>query len=131
MLDFHRFWSADDSIVHTDYSSLRTIIMADFDEAIKIPITEPAPGKGKSQIQEFVDYYGGPGVQHIAIRVDDIISAIKAMRIRGVEFLKIPESYYVNLRQSLKLSPVQIAEDLDIIEEEHILVDFDDKGYLL
>ena len=62
MLDFHRFWSVDDSMIHTEYSSLRSIVMADFDEAIKMPINEPAAGKRKSQIQEYVDYYSGAGV---------------------------------------------------------------------
>ena len=68
MLDFHRYWSVDDSMIHTEYSSLRSIVMADFDENIKMPINEPAPGKRKSQIQEYVDYYGGAGVQHVAMR---------------------------------------------------------------
>ncbi len=76
MLDFHRFWSVDDSMMHTEYSALRSIVMTDFDEVIKMPINEPAPGKRKSQIQEYVDYYGGPGVQHIAIRTPDIIDTI-------------------------------------------------------
>lgn len=62
MLDFHRFWSVDDSMMHTEYSALRSIVMADFDEVIKMPINEPAPGKRKSQIQEYVEYWGGPGV---------------------------------------------------------------------
>jgi 4-hydroxyphenylpyruvate dioxygenase len=68
MLDFHRFWSVDDTMMHTEYSALRSIVVADFDEVIKMPINEPAPGKRKSQIQEYVDYWGGPGVQHIALR---------------------------------------------------------------
>ena len=62
MLDFHRFWSVDDKMMHTEYSALRSIVMADFDEKVKMPINEPAPGKRKSQIQEYCDYYGGPGV---------------------------------------------------------------------
>ena len=131
MLSFHRYWSVDDSIIHTEYSSLRSIVMADFDETIKMPINEPAPGKRKSQIQEYVDYYGGPGVQHIAMRTQDIIAAIRAMRARGVEFLKVPDTYYENLRKSLAKSPVEVKEDLDVIQELNILIDFDDKGYLL
>ena len=62
MLDFHRFWSVDDKMMHTEYSALRSIVVADFDEVVKMPINEPAPGKRKSQIQEYVDFYGGPGV---------------------------------------------------------------------
>jgi 4-hydroxyphenylpyruvate dioxygenase len=97
MLDFHRFWSIDDKMLHTEYSSLRSIVVADFDENVKMPINEPAPGKRKSQIQEFVDFYGGPGVQHIALRTNDILETITRMKQRGCQFLEIPESYYTNL----------------------------------
>jgi len=76
MLDFHRFWSVDDKMLHTEFSSLRSIVMADFDENIKMPINEPAEGIRKSQIQEFCDYYGGPGVQHIAMRTEDIVTTV-------------------------------------------------------
>ncbi|GAB6026978.1 hypothetical protein CHUAL_013647 [Chamberlinius hualienensis] len=75
-LQFHRFWSVDDSQIHTDYSSLRSIVVTNFEETIKMPINEPAPGKRKSQIQEYVDYYGGAGVQHIALNTEDIITAV-------------------------------------------------------
>ena len=102
MLDFHRFWSADDSIIHTEYSSLRSIVVADFDEVIKMPINEPANGKRKSQIQEYVDYYGGAGVQHIALSTPDIIKAVTALKDRGVEFLTIPDAYYERLRKGLE-----------------------------
>lgn len=131
MLDFHRFWSVDDSIIHTDYSSLKSIVVADFDEVVKMPINEPANGKRKSQIQEYVDYYYGAGVQHIAFRTKDIIKCITLLRQRGVEFLDIPPAYYKNLRENLKHSKIQVKEDLDVIEKLKILVDFDDKGYLL
>jgi len=76
MLDFHRFWSVDDSQVHTEYSALRSIVMTDYDRIVKMPLNEPAEGKKKSQIQEYVEYHGGPGVQHIALRTRDIIQAI-------------------------------------------------------
>ena len=131
MLDFHRYWSIDDSMIHTEYSSLRSIVMCDFDEVIKMPINEPAPGKRKSQIQEYVEYYGGAGVQHVAMRTKDIIHAITVMKARGCEFLKVPKSYYDNLRKSLEKSPTKVVEDLDTIERLNILVDFDDKGYIL
>lgn len=72
-LSFHRFWSVDDSQIHTQYSSLRSVVMTNQLETIKIPINEPATGKKKSQIQEFVDYYGGPGIQHIAFLSNNII----------------------------------------------------------
>lgn len=70
---FHRFWSVDDSQIHTEYSALRSIVVTNWDETIKMPINEPAPGKKKSQIQEYVDYYGGAGIQHIALNTNDII----------------------------------------------------------
>lgn len=106
MLDFHRFWSVDDTMMHTEYSALRSTVMADFDEVIKMPINEPAPGKRKSQIQEYVEYWGGAGVQHIALRTPDIIQAITVMRARGSDFLTVPPKYYENLRKSLAHSKV-------------------------
>jgi 4-hydroxyphenylpyruvate dioxygenase len=131
-LKFEHFWSVDDSQIHTDYSALRSIVMTDFDETIKIPINEPAAGKRKSQIQEFVDYYGGPGVQHIALLTDDIIAAVSALKARGLEFLSIPKTYYKLLRERLQAqSSIQVKESLDDIEERHILIDYDEKGYLL
>lgn len=72
-LQFHRFWSVDDTQMHTKYSALRSIVVTNFEETIKMPINEPAIGIRKSQIQEYVDYYGGPGIQHIALNTDDII----------------------------------------------------------
>ena len=131
MLDFHRYWSVDDSMIHTEYSSLRSIVMCDFDEIIKMPINEPAPGKRKSQIQEYVEFYGGAGVQHIAMKTDNIIEVIENMRSRGVEFLTIPDTYYENLRKALAEAPIEVKEDLDILQKNKILIDFDDKGYLL
>eukprot|EP01097_Dermamoeba_algensis_P002906 TRINITY_DN2159_c0_g1_i1.p1 TRINITY_DN2159_c0_g1~~TRINITY_DN2159_c0_g1_i1.p1 ORF type:complete len:382 (-),score=98.87 TRINITY_DN2159_c0_g1_i1:1128-2273(-) len=131
VLQWHRFWSVDDEQVHSDYSSLRSIVVTDYDENVKMPINEPANGKRKSQIQEFVEYYGGPGVQHIALNTNDILTAVKHLRARGVDFLTTPKSYYTNLREKLKASKVQIKEDLDVIEDLSILVDYDDKGYLL
>lgn len=130
-LQFHRFWSVDDKMVHTEYSALRSIVMADKDEVVKMPINEPAAGKKKSQIQEYVDYYGGSGVQHIALRTDDILTAIKHLKARGVQFLSVPKSYYTNLWEKLKTSPTKVKEDVATIEELSILVDYDEKGYLL
>ena len=75
-LMFHRFWSVDDSQIHTEYSSLRSIVVTNYEETIKMPINEPAPGKRKSQIQEYVDYYGSAGVQHIALNTKDIITTV-------------------------------------------------------
>jgi len=130
-LQFHRFWSVDDTQMHTEFSALRSVVMASWNENIKMPINEPAPGKRKSQIDEYVEYNGGAGVQHIAIRTNDIIKSIEALESRGVEFLKVPNNYYSNLRKRLTKSKVQIKESLDDLERLKILVDFDDNGYLL
>ena len=130
-LQFHRFWSVDDSQIHTEYSSLRSIVMADYDERVRMPINEPAPGKRRSQIQEYVDYYGGPGVQHIALNTMDIISSIKALRARGAQFLDVPSTYYSMLREKLKSAKISVAEPLALLEELKILIDYDEKGYLL
>jgi 4-hydroxyphenylpyruvate dioxygenase len=128
---FHRFWSVDDTQMHTDYSALRSIVMANYEETIKMPLNEPAPGKKKSQIQEYVDYYGSAGVQHIALRSFDIIASIENLRARGMVFLNIPDSYYDHLRKRLAKSPVKVKEDLDKLQKLKILVDYDDNGYLL
>lgn len=114
-LQFHRFWSVDDSIIHTDYSSLRSIVVTNYEETIKMPINEPAPGLRKSQIQEYVDYNGGAGVQHIALRSNDIIKSVGNLRARGLEFMKAPNSYYDQLRENLKKSKVVINEDLSVV----------------
>ncbi|RKP18789.1 Glyoxalase/Bleomycin resistance protein/Dihydroxybiphenyl dioxygenase [Rozella allomycis CSF55] len=105
--------------------------MTDFDEVIKMPINEPASGKKKSQIQEYVEYYGGAGVQHIAFNTKDIIKSVSVLRQRGVEFLDVPDSYYDNLRESLKASKVNVTESIKELQKLKILVDYDEKGYLL
>ncbi|XP_061904242.1 4-hydroxyphenylpyruvate dioxygenase [Entelurus aequoreus] len=130
-LMFHRFWSIDDKQIHTKYSALRSIVVTNYEETIKMPINEPAVGNKKSQIQEYVDYNGGPGVQHIALNTSNIIQAIVNLRARGMEFLCAPDAYYDNLRQKLKSAKIKVKEDLDRLQELKILVDFDDKGYLL
>ncbi|KAL5017469.1 hypothetical protein ScPMuIL_007058 [Solemya velum] len=96
-----------------------------------MPINEPAPGKRKSQIQEYVDYYGSGGVQHIAMSTTDIIETIGNMRKRGQLFLDVPKKYYSNLRERLKTSKVKVEEDMDKLEELQIMIDYDDNGYLL
>ena len=105
--------------------------MADWDEKIKMPINEPANGKRKSQIQEFVDYYGGAGVQHVAFNTKDIISAVHNLKSRGAEFLTIPATYYMRLREKLAVSNLKIEQSLDELERLHILIDYDEQGYLL
>lgn len=130
-LIFHRFWSVDDKQMSTEYSALRSVVMANYEETIKMPINEPAPGKRKSQIQEYIDYYGSAGVQHIALRSNDIIKSIEDLRYRGTEFLDIPKTYYTQLRKRLGQSKVKVKEDLAKLEELKILIDYDDDGYLL
>lgn len=131
MLDFHRFWSVDDKMIHTEFSSLRSIVVADFDEVVKMPINEPADGKRKSQIQEYVEYYGGAGVQHVALVSADIITTVTALKERGVEFLTIPDTYYERLRKGIEHAGIEVQEDIATLQRLKILVDYDDKGYLL
>lgn len=135
VFDFHRFWSVDDKDVHTEYSALRSVVMADPSEKIKVPINEPALGKKKSQIQEFVDFYGGAGVQHIAIRTNDIITSVTNMRKRGCDFLVVPDKYYDRLRAALavhnKTAKKPVTEDMDVLQKLNIMVDYDENGYLL
>ncbi|XP_014887328.1 4-hydroxyphenylpyruvate dioxygenase [Poecilia latipinna] len=130
-LMFHRFWSIDDKQIHTQYSALRSIVVTNYEETIKMPINEPAMGKKKSQIQEYVDYNGGPGVQHIALNTSNIIKSIENLRERGMEFLAAPDTYYDTLREKLRTAKIQVKEDLDHLQKLKILVDFDEKGYLL
>ncbi|KAF5282340.1 hypothetical protein FQR65_LT14329 [Abscondita terminalis] len=131
VLQFHRFWSVDNSQIHTQYSALRSIVVANYEETIKLPINEPANGKRKSQIQEYVEYYGGSGVQHIALNTNDIITSIRHLKARGMEFLKVPSTYYEMLKEKLKHSKVRIVEEMKLIEELNILIDYDENGYLL
>lgn len=131
-LQFHRFWSVDDSMIHTEYSSLRSIVVTNFEETIKMPINESAPGMRKSQIKEFCEYNGGAGVQHIALRTDDIIATVTALKARGLEFIStIPDSYYALLKKNLENSKTKITEDFDMLQKLKILVDYDEEGYLL
>lgn len=92
---------------------------------------EPAQGLRKSQIQEFVDYYGGAGVQHIALNTNNITESVTRLRERGVSFIKIPDTYYDNLRTRLSFSSTSVREDMNKLQSLGILVDFDEKGYLL
>jgi len=107
---------------------LKSIVVADFDEVIKMPQNEPAVGKkGKSQIQEYVDYYNGSGVQHVAINVDNIIDVVDRLNKRGLLFLDIPDKYYDNLKKRLENSGFNIKEDIEALKKLKILVDYDDK----
>jgi 4-hydroxyphenylpyruvate dioxygenase len=106
-------------------------VVTDYDENVKMPINEPAAGKKKSQIQEYVDYYHDAGVQHIAMKTDDIIDTVEGMRERGVEFLTIPDTYYDILRKNLPDMNIKVSEDIERIQKNKILIDYDEKGYLL
>ncbi|KAI0461284.1 hypothetical protein LJB42_000950 [Komagataella kurtzmanii] len=130
---FHQFWSVDENVICTQYSALRSTVMASSNELVKMPINEPAKGLKKSQIEEFLDFYEGPGVQHIALLTPNIVSTVKNMKFRGVEFINVPPKYYSRLRQRLLETKrnYEIKESLDELEKAGILVDFDENGYLL
>ncbi|RWS29911.1 TPR repeat-containing protein-like protein [Leptotrombidium deliense] len=130
-LAFHRFWSVDDVNVVTEFSALKFVVVSNESESIKLNILEPAKGKRKSQVEEYLDYYGGPGVQHIAFHTTNIIETIEILRSRGVEFLNIPDTYYDKLRTRLQGAKVNVKQDLTVLEKLRILLDFDDNGYLL
>lgn len=130
-LMFHRFWSVDDSQIHTEFSALRSIVVTNYEETVKMPINEPANGKKKSQIQEYVDYYATGGVQHIALNTNDIVDSIVKLKERGQEFLTIPDTYYDLLERRLKSDNFAIKEDLEVLRKLKILIDYDENGYLL
>ncbi len=126
-LGFSQLAHFDDEAISTEYSALMSKVMQDGSGKIKFPINEPAEGRNKSQIEEFLDYYDGPGVQHIACQTDDIIKTVRAMRERGVEFLYVPTTYYDDLEERVG----KIDEPTEDLAELGILVDRDDDGYLL
>lgn len=124
---FHRYINFDDKDISTEYSALMSIVMSDDSHSVKFPINEPAPGRRKSQIQEYLDYNCGPGVQHIAIQTKDILSTVSKLRQNGVEFLEVPDTYYDVLPSRIG----EIREDMEAIRRLRILVDRDEEGYLL
>lgn len=130
-LGFHKFWSVDDKTISTEWSALFSTVMASENEKVKMPINQPAVGKKRSQIEEFVQFYDGPGVQHLALLTPNIIATVRNLRKRGVDFIDVPNTYYDTLRQRLSGSKIHVKEDLQTLEELDILVDFDDGGYLL
>jgi 4-hydroxyphenylpyruvate dioxygenase len=127
VLGFKNLISFDDKDISTEYSSLMSKVVANGNERIKFPINEPAQGKKKSQIEEYLDYYGGPGVQHIAVITHNIVETVTALRDRGVEFLRVPGTYYETVLDRVG----KIDEDLAPLRELGILIDRDDEGYLL
>jgi len=127
VLGFTNILSFDDKTINTEYSALMSKVMSNGNGRIKFPINEPAEGKKKSQIDEYLEFYDGPGVQHIAIATDDIIKTVRDLKSRGVEFLKVPATYY----ESVPARVGKIDEDIAPLQELGILVDRDDEGYLL
>ena len=127
VMGFRNLLTFDDKTISTEYSSLMSKVMANGNDRIKFPINEPAKGKRKSQIDEYLDAYKGPGVQHMALATDDIIRTVTTLRDRGVEFLSVPTTYYDELQGRLG----KIDEDVDALATLGILVDRDPDGYLL
>jgi len=127
VMGFHVFISFDDKDISTEYSALMSKVMASGSEKIKFPINEPATGRKKSQIEEYIEWYNGPGVQHIALATGNIIEAVTKLSNQGVEFLKIPSSYYKDLQDRVG----KINEPIGELENLGILVDRDDDGYML
>jgi 4-hydroxyphenylpyruvate dioxygenase len=127
VMGFKNLISFDDQDISTEYSSLMSKVMSSGNERIKFPINEPAEGKKKSQIDEYLEFYGGPGVQHLALATDDILKTVTALRDRGVEFLSVPTSYYKELQGRVG----KIDEPVEELAKLGILVDRDPDGYLL
>jgi 4-hydroxyphenylpyruvate dioxygenase len=127
VMGFKLLVTFDDKDISTEYSALMSKVVSNGNGYIKFPINEPADGKKKSQIEEYLEFYEGPGVQHIALATKDIIHTVSELRKRGVEFLRVPDVYYDTLTQRVGT----ISEDLAKIKALNILVDRDDEGYLL
>lgn len=127
VMGFAQIVSFDDKDISTEYTALMSKVMSNGNGRIKFPINEPAEGKKKSQIEEYLDFYKGPGVQHIAVATDNIIETVSAMRQRGVEFLYVPETYYDDLLERVGA----IDEDVETLKQHGVLIDRDDEGYLL
>ena len=127
VMGFAQIISFDDKDISTEYTALMSKVMSNGNGRIKFPINEPAEGKKKSQIEEYIQFYNGAGVQHIAVATDDIVATVSAMRERGVEFLYVPENYYDDLLERVG----EIDEDVEVLKQHGILIDRDDEGYLL
>ncbi|AIM59952.1 4-hydroxyphenylpyruvate dioxygenase [Cellulophaga lytica] len=127
VMGFAQLVSFDDKDISTEYTALMSKVMSNGNGRIKFPINEPAEGRKKSQIEEYIDFYNGAGVQHMALATDNIIETVTALRDRGVEFLTVPSSYYEDVLDRVG----EIDEDLAPLKELGILIDKDDEGYLL
>jgi 4-hydroxyphenylpyruvate dioxygenase len=127
VLGFRNILSFDDNDISTEYSALMSKVMSNGNGFVKFPINEPAEGKKKSQVEEYLEYYDGEGCQHVALATNNIVETVTTLRDRGVEFLKVPNTYYDDLLDRVG----HIDEDLEPLKELGILVDRDDEGYLL
>lgn len=127
VMGFSLYQHFDDSDISTEYSALMSKVMANSTGYVKFPINEPAEGRRKSQIEEYLDFYGGPGVQHMALATNDIVSTVTQMQAQGVSFLTVPHSYYADLQARIGT----IDEPIEELERLGILVDRDDEGYML
>ena len=127
IMGFGLYQHFDDNDISTEYSALMSKVMANGNGYVKFQINEPAEGKRKSQIEEYLDFYNGPGVQHIALATNDILDTVSKMTAQGVEFLTVPHSYYTELQHRVG----KIDEPVDELEKLGILVDRDDEGYML
>ena len=127
VMGFDQLVSFDDKDISTEYSALMSKVMANGNMRIKFPINEPAKGKKKSQIEEYIDFYRGAGVQHVALATNNIIHTVSELRKRGVEFLYVPDTYYETVTERVG----EIKEDLTELQKLNILIDRDDEGYLL
>ncbi len=127
VMGFSLLLTFDDKDISTEYSALMSKVVSNGNGYIKFPINEPASGKKKSQIEEYLDFYKSPGVQHIAIATDDIVKTVSELRKRGVEFLYVPDTYYKDILDRVG----KINENLDDLKKQNILIDRDEEGYLL
>jgi 4-hydroxyphenylpyruvate dioxygenase len=127
VMGFGLYQHFDDSDISTEYSALMSKVMANGNGRVKFPINEPAEGRRKSQIEEYLEFYQGPGVQHLALATNDILKTVHTMQQQGVEFLKVPHSYYATLQERVG----KIDEPVDELEKLGVLVDRDDEGYML
>jgi len=127
VMGFQLYQHFDDKDISTEYSALMSKVVSNGNGRVKFPINEPATGKKKSQIEEYLEFYHGPGVQHIAMATDDIIHTVSKLRAQGVDFLRVPTTYYESLEQRCG----KIDEPIDQLAELGILVDRDDEGYML
>ena len=127
VMGFSQIISFDDNDISTEYTALMSKVMSNGNGRIKFPINEPAEGKKRSQIEEYINFYKGAGVQHLALATDNIIYTIHELRERGVDFLDVPDSYYLDLQDRVGA----IDEDIEVLKKYKILVDRDDEGYLL